>query len=409
MEINELRELANKMYAKIGSKNGVAKEIISEYGKMHYANEYSANRAIRGMIEDNDLIAQNVRLAKQKQYLQDTNRIERKAFREYARVENSVSEYAKAIKEELKKHASKFKCDIKDIGVAGGGVGVMHFTDMHGNELIDLEHNQYNFGVLAQRTKKYVTECLEYFKFKKVKSVFIAFGGDLLNSDRRADESQNQATNRSKASVLMSYILAQVLTEVSKHYKVEVVGVMGNESRVNKEMSYSNEVISDNYDFTILAQTKMLVSLNDRIKFISIDKMEHIAKIGGQKWLIAHDVNKYTDTQAKTQSAIGRKALQGDVIDFIIGGHIHSFRCTDYSCRSGSFAGSNTYNEHSLNLAGRASGVCYVVQGKSRSIQYIDLQYCDNRGYDIIKAMEAYNIKSKGKCTQNTKILEIVI
>lgn len=408
MEINELRELANKMYAKIGSKNGVAKEIIAEYGKMHYANEYSANRAIRGMIEDDDLIVQNVRLAKQKQHQQDSNRIERKAFREYARVENAVTEYAKAIKEELKKHAGKFKCDIEDLKVIGGGVGVMHFTDMHANELIDLEHNQYNFGILAQRTKKYVDECLKYFVFKGVEKVLVAFGGDLLNSDRRLDELLNQATNRSKASVLMAYILSQVLTEVSKYYHTDVVSVLGNESRVNKEMSFSNEAISDNYDFTIISMVKMLCD-NLRVNFISIDQMECIVQLGEQKWLIAHDVSRYTDTQTKTQSAIGRKALQGNSIDFVIGGHVHAFRGTDYSCRSGSFAGSNTYNEHSLNLAGRASGVCYVVQGKSRSIQYIDLQYCNNRGYDIIKAMEAYNIKSKGKCTQNTKILEIVI
>lgn len=408
MEINEIKELANKMYQELGSKNAVANAIIKEHGTFHYAGRESANRAIRGMIEDEDLVYMNVRLAKEKQHQQDSNRIERKAFREYARVENAVSQYAQAILTELKNNAGKFKCEINDQSIEGGGVGVMHFTDMHGNELVDLEHNQYNFGILSQRTKRYVTECLEYFKFKGVEKVLIVFGGDLLNSDRRLDELLNQATNRSKASVLMAYVLSQVVAEVSQHYEVDIVSVLGNESRVNKEMSFSNEAISDNYDFTIISMVKMLCS-NLRVNFISIDQMECIVQLGEQKWLIAHDVSRYTDTQTKTQSAIGRKALQGNNIDFVIGGHIHAFRSTDYSCRSGSFVGSNTYNEHSLNLAGRASGVCYVAKDKSRSIQYIDLQYCDNKGYDIIKAMEAYNIKSKGKCTQNTKILEIVI
>ena len=46
-------------------------------------------------IENLELILENVKLAKQKQSAQDLNRIERKAFREYARLENAVSQYSK--------------------------------------------------------------------------------------------------------------------------------------------------------------------------------------------------------------------------------------------------------------------------------------------------------------------------
>ena len=49
------------------------------------------------MIENLELIQENVRLAKQKQSAQDKNRIQNKSFREYARVENAVSEYTKRL------------------------------------------------------------------------------------------------------------------------------------------------------------------------------------------------------------------------------------------------------------------------------------------------------------------------
>ena len=33
--------------------------------------------------------------------------------------------------------------------------------------------------------------------------------------------------------------------------EVDIVSVLGNESRVKQEMTFSNEAFSDNYDFTI--------------------------------------------------------------------------------------------------------------------------------------------------------------
>ena len=46
---------------------------------------------------DRELLQFNVRLAKARQAQADTNRIERKAFREHARVENAVTAYAREL------------------------------------------------------------------------------------------------------------------------------------------------------------------------------------------------------------------------------------------------------------------------------------------------------------------------
>ena len=49
--------------------------------------------------DDADILRANVKLAKQKQSIQDVNRIERKSFREYARIENAISEYNNKLQE----------------------------------------------------------------------------------------------------------------------------------------------------------------------------------------------------------------------------------------------------------------------------------------------------------------------
>jgi len=120
--------------------------------------------------------------------------------------------------------------------------------------------------------------------------------------------------------------------------------------------------------------------------------------------------SKYTDKQTSSQSAIGRYSLQGKTIDYIIGGHIHATRITDISCRASSFSGSNSYNENALNLAGRASGVCYVVKDGRRFIQQIDLQNVgDVKGYEIVSKLEAYHAKSVEKLYKPTTIFQITI
>lgn len=396
------------------SRNAIAEYLYETEGIFHYSNKESMSRAVRSVInkqEDktsDNIYVENVKLKATIQNLRDNRRIQNKQLRNYFRLNDASKKYLSGINEQLKRYGKQLKTNIEPIKIIPNWeTGVIHITDLHGNELVDLPHNQYNFDVLSRRTKKYISECLSYFEYKGVKRVVFVLGGDLLNSDRRADEVANQATNRSKASVLTAYVLSQAVKEVAVHYPVEVVSVMGNESRVDNEMSFAKEAISHNYDYVITSMMKMMLTHDKNIKFMSFDSMEVVVDIADQKWLISHDVNRKTDSQPKTQSTTGRYSHQGMAIDFIIGGHIHSFRGTDLSCRSGSFVGANEYSDNSLNLAGRASGVCYVAKGKERAYQYIDLQEYDNEGYDIIKGMEAYNVKSKGKCMERFKYVKL--
>jgi len=62
----------------------------------------AVRRRLAHLNTDKEIVAELVRVAKQKQAAQDKNRIQNKAFREHARVENAVSEYAQEITSLLK-------------------------------------------------------------------------------------------------------------------------------------------------------------------------------------------------------------------------------------------------------------------------------------------------------------------
>lgn len=362
---------------------------------------------------DGEIIAKNVRFKKETQKAQDKNRIANKSFREYSRVENAVEEFGREISTQNKQFAKQLNSfKFKDYKYVKGGTGIIQITDVHANELINLPHNKYDFNVMAKRLKSHVNESLAYFKFRDVKKVLILFTGDLLNSDRRLDELISASTNRAKATVLTIHILKQLICDVRQFYPVDIISVVGNESRVNKEMTFSNEALSDNYDFTIIAQLKQIFEFAKikGVNFKGYDKVWEIVNFGEQTWGISHNLSGSVDSQKGAQSHIGMLSLQGHKIDYLVGGHIHALNLTEISARSSSLCGDNAYANNALGLTGRATHLCYVVNGKKRYTQVNDVQDVDGiEGYEIISQLEAYNAKSNSKVKENKVIMQIII
>ncbi len=69
---------------------GLAKSGFDKY-KQRYQCRGCKHRTVNP-IEDLELLRENVRYRKEKQKAQDVTRIERKGFREHARIENAVEE-----------------------------------------------------------------------------------------------------------------------------------------------------------------------------------------------------------------------------------------------------------------------------------------------------------------------------
>ena len=358
--------------------------------------------------DDVEIIQSNVKLAKQKQSIQDLNRIERKTFREYARVENAVAEYTKNLKEIFDKY--KLNKLTKSHKQSTKAVGVIQFSDVHFNELVDLEHNKYDFTIASKRCKSFVKRAIMYFKSQSITNVLLVQSGDLLNSDRRLDELLSMATNRAKATFLAVDIFQQVILELNEHFNVSVASVTGNESRVKDNWGWSTMLASDNYDYTIF-QTLRYIFKNSKINFIDGDPTEVVVEVAGQNLLILHGNGSIKGGLDKSVTQLmGRYKARGIDVDYVIFGHVHSARVGDNFSRSSSMVGANDYSEKALNLAGRASQNCYIFYDNgNRDGVKIDLQNYDEDMYEIDKSLEAYNAKSHDKISSGTTIFKVVV
>ena len=357
---------------------------------------------------DLEIVRENVRLSKQKQKAQDTNRIFNKAFREHSRIENAVEEYSKELvslfeNNNLNRTTTEHK-------INNQAVGVIQFSDVHFNELVDLENNKYDFRVASQRTRYFVNKAKMYFNTVNVSNIVVALTGDLMNSDRRLDELLNQATNRAKATFLGVDILQQAIMDMNEDFNVTVASIVGNERRANKEMGWSNVVATDNYDYTIFQCLRFLFK-DTHVEFVHGDPSELVINVAGQNLLMMHGHGSF---RGKLETSInqiaGRYALKGIHIDYVIFGHVHSARVGDNFGRSSSMVGANDYSEKALNLNGRASQNCYIFYSSgNRDGIKVDLQNVDSEGYDIDISLEAYNAKSHGKSKKKKTIFEVVV
>ena len=212
---------------------------------------------VHWVIADKDIVRYNVKLSKQKQKIQDLNRIANKSFREYAREENALVEYNKELIKVLKENSLDVK--LKKHKAKKGAVVLVQIADTHFNELVDMESNQYDFKIASKRLQKFAYYVKEYAKLHKATSFLIGITGDLINSDRRLDEKLSMATNRAKATFLGVHLLKHFILDLQEFADVKVCCVTGNESRVNQDLGWIDLCATDNYDFTIFEMLRLLL------------------------------------------------------------------------------------------------------------------------------------------------------
>lgn len=356
---------------------------------------------------DVEIIKRNVLLAKQKQKLQDVNRIERKSFRKQARIENSYEAYVEELVRVLK---DKEFTPVKRHITHNPSAIIVHISDTHFNELVDLENNKYDFKVASKRLYKFAKRIGIYAKMNDIKNIYLTMTGDLINSDRRTDELLNMATNRTNATVLAVELLQKFIDDLNAYANITVISVSGNESRVREEFSTHKLLMTDNYDCMIYQVLKKLYKQSNSVTFISGDTDEYVFKLNGTSFLLTHGMHLRTMKASNVAQTIARYSNKGAKVDYILCGHLHETKIKDILLRCGSLVGANAYSDKTLNLTGKASQNLHVVYGNGDvdSIR-VDLQNVpDNvdEMYDIEEQLAEYNAKSLDKVKKEYFIYE---
>lgn len=359
---------------------------------------------------DPEIIRQNVQLAKRAQGQTDLNRVERKAFREHARVENALAALTQSLIDLLEEQRIAVPVPKAKAGKARAEEpeGIVHISDPHFNELIDLPCNKFDFAIASSRMREFARQTIRIFDALGLKRALVAMTGDIINSDRRIDELLSQSTNRASAVFLAVRILHQFIADLAGHYRLRVAGVTGNESRLGENIAWSKVAASDNYDLTVFNILDYLFA-GSPVEFIrSEDPNEQVVEVGGRNILLLHGTKIGKDAEQEIAKLVGRYARRGSVIHYVLFGHLHTAFLSDYFSRSGSLPGANAYSEEGLNLSSRASQNIYIVDGGIHAMK-IDLQEASGEGYDIEEALAKYAPKAPELLHQPKTIMKVVV
>lgn len=341
-------------------------------------------------------ISEDVFISNKEQKSRELANFQKKRATETVRNFNAIEELYLGIVDVLKNY--KFKTELhtkksKD----KKEVGILQLSDLHFNELIDLPHNKFDFDVASKRLHKFADKAMLVFG-DRITEIKLVMTGDLLNSNRRADELMSMATNRASALIIASEILAQLIVYLNQKYNIEVHYVVGNESRIEKDLSFSSLAATDNFDFLIAKFLEARFNNCSGVTFVDpLDPNETIIKIGNKNILALHGFNVKTNERF-LQSLLGKYANNGIIIHYVIFGHLHSCVIGDFYARSSSLAAANSFSDVYLGLTSRASQNIFIVSDSGIDGSVIDLQNIEGySGFDFTKLKDVYNPKSTTK------------
>ena len=265
--------------------------------------------------------------------------------------------------------------------------GILHLSDLHLNEIVDVQHNTYDFGVASRRLKLFIMKAKRVFLSHGITKVYVVMTGDLINNDKIADKNLNQCYNRTYACRLGAHLISHAILELAHEFQVAVVSVSGNESRVNEERGFSAKVMSNSFDTMTYLILETLFKGVDNVIFQPTRPEETIINIDGVKVLATHGDSTTNTKSGATlvQRLINKHAANGIAVRFCIFGHIHECEIGDNFARSSSMVGSNGYSANGMHVAGRASQNIHIVykNGSWDSFK-MDLQVTDGiEGYEV--------------------------
>ena len=357
-------------------------------------------------------------LQKEQQKARDLTRIATKDRRETARIENAVTAYNEALLAELKQHGAALADCPRRSGPLNPNASalVIHLSDNHFNELVNLPTNRFDFTVAAKRLQLLAMKAKLLGLAYGVERVVVFFGGDLMNSDRRLDELLAMSTNRARATILAVHLYKQFLMDLRADFFVDVFGVTGNESRAKDNLGWVDVVATDSYDFTIYAMLQSLFgAVEDAgMRFHEFQANEVVFKLHNETFLGVHGHQVNATDQKKCQAIIGKYAAKGINVTHILCGHIHASIISDYVSRNASLVGSNAYSEEALGFVSKAAQNIHIVTPQGLDGFKADLQNVDGvEGYEIISKLAEYNAKSADKAglamREPTTLVQVII
>ena len=210
-----------------------------------------------------DFIQQKIELQKERVKISD-ERIQANAYvRQLAR-EETIKEIALNCAQEMnsKKILGEFSTPVH---YSGDKAGILMLSDVHYGLIVDNYWNKYDPDITKKKLKQLCNKTIEYCKFNNVSDLYVTNLGDQIAGRIHERIKYQSRFDVVTQTIHMSEIIAEMLIEFAKYFKVHYYDCLDNHSRLepNKKDALELESLARIIPWYLKERVGHIVEIND--------------------------------------------------------------------------------------------------------------------------------------------------
>ena len=236
----------------------------SRYRKMYSAYTKGKADAVKEeeIPEISEYMQQKIELQKERIKISD-ERVQTNAYiRQLAR-EETIKEIASKCAQEM--NSKKLLEVPKELYISGKNAAILQLSDIHYGLVVDNYWNKYNPDIAKNKISQLRDKVIQYCKFNDVSDLYITELGDAIAG--RIHETIKYQSRFDVITQIMqiSEIIAEMITDLSKHFKIHYYCCLDNHSRLepNKKAALDLESLARIIPWYLKERVGAFIEIND--------------------------------------------------------------------------------------------------------------------------------------------------
>lgn len=236
----------------------------SRYRKMYSAYTKGKADAVKEeeIPEISEYMQQKIELQKERIKISD-ERVQTNAYiRQLAR-EETIKEIASKCAQEM--NSKKLLETPKELYISGKNAAILQLSDIHYGLVVDNYWNKYNPDIAKNKISQLRDKVIQYCEFNDVSDLYITELGDAIAG--RIHETIKYQSRFDVITQVMqiSEIIAEMITDLSKHFKIHYYCCLDNHSRLepNKKAALDLESLARIIPWYLKERVGAFIEIND--------------------------------------------------------------------------------------------------------------------------------------------------
>ena len=236
----------------------------SRYRKMYSAYTKGKADAVKEeeIPEISEYMQQKIELQKERIKISD-ERVQTNAYiRQLAR-EETIKEIASKCAQEM--NSKKLLEAPKELYISGKNAAILQLSDIHYGLVVDNYWNKYNPDIAKNKISQLRDKVIQYCEFNDVSDLYITELGDAIAG--RIHETIKYQSRFDVITQIMqiSEIIAEMITDLSKHFKIQYYCCLDNHSRLepNKKAALDLESLARIIPWYLKERVGAFIEIND--------------------------------------------------------------------------------------------------------------------------------------------------